>query len=290
MFLIFLRHLEDQRTLFASEERVIHWAVDRYQNAVRRYEGDRFNDAIVRCTQVVEILCIYQIHQIQEAGELTDENHDPITCPEVVLNEHWSITKLIRFLFKKHSMYERRYRIANRDKHLNINDYDGYNEVCDMTRLIKHRKRFCPCSKNSGHGKNCEQNAENLRDLAWIFLKNFSLDYRCGTGLSFDDLLELHQFSWDRRLINFSEFLHAPELSLRTLLLHLHRPRTPEDAVLQRQRFSVEDSDTSCGTSPVSVVRSSVKSPAISRRNLVLLICKIGKGETIDESCSCWAP
>ena len=59
-----LHVVEDQETLFACESRVIHWAVDRYQNAVRRRENDRFDDAIVRFTQVIEILCIYQIYRI----------------------------------------------------------------------------------------------------------------------------------------------------------------------------------------------------------------------------------
>ena len=189
-----LRAIEDQETLFDDEARVIHWAVDRYQNAVRRYESDRFNDAIVRFTQVVEILCIYQIYQVQEAGELTDRSHNVITCPEVVLDEHWSVTKLIRFLFTKrpNEMYEGRYRIGNFDKRLKIDKY-GYRDIPDITKLIKHRNIFVHAERTPAW-EDMKDNAEKLRELALKFLENFSKDYCCCKGLDFDDLLELHKF------------------------------------------------------------------------------------------------
>ena len=189
-----LRDIEDQKTLFADEARVIHWAVDRYQNAVRRYESDRFNDAIVRFTQVVEILCIYQIYQVQEAGELTDRSHNVITCPEVVLDEHWSVTKLIHFLFteRPNEMYEGRYRIGNLDKRLKIDEYD-YRDVRHITRLIKHRNMFVHV-EGTPAWEDLTDNAEKLRELALKFLENFSKDYCCCKGLDFDDLLELHRF------------------------------------------------------------------------------------------------
>ena len=186
--------IEDQETLFDDEARVIHWAADRYQNAVRRYESDRFNDAIVRFTQVVEILCIYQIYQIQEAEELTDGSHNVITCPKVVLDEHWSVTKLIRFLFtdRPNETYEGRYRIGNFDKRLKINEY-GYRNVSDITRLIKHRNIFVHV-ENTPAWEDLRGNAEKLRKLALKFLENFSKDYCCCKGLDFGDLLELHRF------------------------------------------------------------------------------------------------
>ncbi len=192
--LYILRAIEDQETLFADEARVIHWAVDRYQNAVRRYESDLFNDAIVRFTQVVEILCIYRIYQIQGTGELTDRSHNVITCSEVVLDEHWSVTKLIRFLFSErpNEMYEERYRIANLDKRLQKDEY-GYSDVRDITGLIKHRNIFVHV-QGTPAWQDLMDNAEKLRELALKFLENFSKDYCCDKGLSFHELLELHRF------------------------------------------------------------------------------------------------
>ena len=94
-----LSEVEDQETLFDEDARIIHYAVDRYQNGIRRTDSDRFDDAIVRFTQVVEILCLYQIYQIAMDNSLIDP-YDTAVSGEDCLDEIWSISKLIIFLFR----------------------------------------------------------------------------------------------------------------------------------------------------------------------------------------------
>ena len=188
-----LSEVEDTETLFDNNARIIHYAVDRYQNGIRRRESDRFDDATVRFTQVVEILCRYEVYQIAINNSLTDirNNHEPVLS-EDCRNEEWKITKLIRFLFNQYRTYEGRYQIANTDRYLQLNSY-GYGNIKQITNIIKPRNEFVHVKSNPGW-KKMEENAENLLKLAKKFLKNFSDEYCSNNDLSFDDLLELHRF------------------------------------------------------------------------------------------------
>ena len=186
-----LSEVEDPQTLFAEEARIIHYAVDRYQNGIRRMESDRFDDAIVRFTQVVEILCRYQVYRIETDGSLTYQNHKrvPQGC---CLDEHWRISELIRFLFRDNWIYGHRYNITNQRMRLNINNY-CYNNTDQITDLIEARNDFVHVNSNPGW-EEMQKDAENLQELAKTFLENFSSSYCCNNGLSFDELLELHKF------------------------------------------------------------------------------------------------
>ena len=186
-----LSEVENLETLFAEEARIIHYAVDRYQNAIRRMKSDRFDDAIVRFTQVVEILCKYKIYQIAKQNCLFDKSY-VLVRPECCLDEEWSITKLIHFLFNPHAMYDYRYRITNNDVLLKTSNY-SYDNTRAIANLIKHRNEFIHV-KSTPAWVVMKKNAKKLQNLAWEFLKDFSRSYRCGKGLSFEELLELHRF------------------------------------------------------------------------------------------------
>ena len=188
-----LSEVEGTETLFAEEARIIHYAVDRYQNGIRRMESDRFDDAIVRFTQVVEILCRYHVYQIAKKRGLTYYESHHFVPEQCSLDEEWSITKLIHFLFGEYRSYDHLYRIALPDECLNIDEYDGYNNSHDITNLIKPRNDFVHVKTNPGW-EDMREDAENLQELAKTFLENLSSNYCCEKGLSFDELLELHKF------------------------------------------------------------------------------------------------
>ena len=190
-----LGEITDLQTLFDTEARIIHYGIDRYENGIRRMDVNRYDDAIVRFTQVVEILCRYHIYQIAKNRGLTDESHDPVE-KQCCLDEEWSITKLIHFLFGKYRTYrtyDGLYRIAHLDQLLQIDNYCDYNNTDDITNLIRPRNDFVHVKSNPGW-EEMEDNATELQELAQKFLENFSRDYLCKTGLSFDELLELHRF------------------------------------------------------------------------------------------------
>ena len=186
--------VEDQQTLFAKEAQIIHYAIDRYQNGIRRMDNDRFDDAIVRFTQVVEILCLYQVYQIAKSKSLID-NHGKRLSSGYCLEEHWRMWKLIVFLFGQ-SRYEKdrdnHYYIQDPTMQLDICAY-GYCDATEITDLIEARHKFVHL-KNSPGWEVMEEDAEDLKDLARKFLENFSDKYRCENGLSFDELLKLHEF------------------------------------------------------------------------------------------------
>ena len=186
---------ENRQTLFAEESQVIHYAIDRYQNGKRRVASDRFDDAIVRFTQVVEILCLYQVYQIATRRLLTD-NHGRIVSSDDCLDEHWRMWKLIVFLFGQ-SRYEKdrdnHYYIQDQEMQLDIGAYGCYCDATEITDLIEARHDFVHL-KNSPGWEVMRENSENLEDLARKFLENFSDKYRCENGLSFDELLKLHRF------------------------------------------------------------------------------------------------
>lgn len=181
-----------RETLFYKEARIIHYAVDRYQNAIRRRESGKLDDAIVRFTQVVEMLCIYKIHQIARDESLLNAQGNSVNNPP----SKWDITPLILFLFGQIKLYNgqqnRQYRISDCNQLLNITDY-GYNDVSDITNLIETRNEFVHFT-DRGRQTQTEENAKNLKKLAQKFLKNFSCSYCCNNSLSFKDLLKLHRF------------------------------------------------------------------------------------------------
>ena len=187
-----LSEITDLQTLFAEDGRIIHYAIDRYQNGIRRMESDRFDDAIVRFMQVVEILCRYKIDQIAKKRCLVNERDNKVTNTPY----KWRITPLILFLFGKDTQYNRggnrSYRISCASELLNIGDY-GYKDTPEITDLIEARNDFVHVKSNPGWTE-MEENAENMQDLAKKFLKNFSCSYCHHKGLSFGDLLELHRF------------------------------------------------------------------------------------------------
>lgn len=186
------------RTLFADEVRIIHYAIDRYQNGIRRMDSDRSDDAIVRFAQVIEILCLYQVYRIASNGSLY--LNSSMVSPDDCLAERWGISGLIILLFGQDRYTRSRdvhYYI--RDMQLNISEYGSYSEcgnytdATEITDIIDTRHDFVHV-RNTPGWRVMEKNAENLKDLAREFLKNFSRDYCSDNDLSFDNLLRLHEF------------------------------------------------------------------------------------------------
>lgn len=179
-------------TLFTGEASIIHYAMDRYQNAIRRKKSGKLDDAIVRFTQVIEMLCIYKIHQIAKGNYLYNEQCNKVSTPP----SKWNITPLILFLFGDTCKYDRErdrfYTISDCNQLLNKTDYDC-NDVDEIVELIESRNNFVHFS-NPMRQSQTEDNAQNLKNLARKFLKNFSCCYCSSNGLSFDELLELHRF------------------------------------------------------------------------------------------------
>ncbi len=187
-----LSKVEDKKSLFEEEKVIIHYAVDRYQNAIRRKESGRLDDAIVRFTQVVEILCLYQIDQIAKKECLIDETNKKVTDAPY----KWRITPLIRFLFGKIKQYKKNrngfYQISCSSELLKIKEY-GYSRTNEIINLIEERNDFVHVESNPG-SKKMQKTTDKLKDLALKFLKNFSHSYCCVNGLDFEILLELHRF------------------------------------------------------------------------------------------------
>ena len=190
-----LSKVNDRRTLFEEEKRVIHYAVDRYLNAIRRKKSRNLDDAMVRFAQVIEMLCIFRIYQITANNKLIKEDGHNV-AQQQVLGERWKIRFLIRLLFGQERQYFRRqgkfYQISDCNELLNIHDYD-YTQVCEITTLIESRNdrvHFVSAMTQD----EIEDNTKKLQKLACKFLKNFSCSYCSTNGLSFDELLDLHKF------------------------------------------------------------------------------------------------
>ena len=181
-----------RRTLFdlANEARVIHYATDRYQNGIRAQASDKLDDAMVRFTQVIEMLCIYRICQIASTGELIDRITSISLHETWCANKSWRVSSLISFLFNKPSGYDSEYKISDPSKFLQEADYI---RVEDIIELIQPRNDFIHFTKRVTRIQ-AERNTDKLEKLAKKFLKNFSKGYCHGTGLSFDELLKLHEF------------------------------------------------------------------------------------------------
>ena len=211
-----LKEVQDKQTLFRHEYRVLHFAIDRYQNAVRRVASDKLEDAILRFTQVVEILCNYKIYQIARGRNLFDENgHE---ARNITPTKQWRNFKLIPFLFGinpskgrngdivytvtdrpqyERSGYERSrqryYQFRhNADVCLNLNDYPPFTDISEIMELIECRNDFVHF--NRPIGDEAGPITEKLKTLAYEFLRNFSEDYCRRINLTFNNLLKLHEF------------------------------------------------------------------------------------------------
>lgn len=178
-----LSDVSDRQTLFKKEERVIHYAVDRYQNAVRRKESGKFYDAIVRFAQVIEMICGYKICRgiyIVHGQEI----------PPEFLDDHGGITTLIRFFFEFPAPYRNHHQV-DCNEFLQITNYSYTVEK--MTELVRYRHEFVHVLKAATRAETI-RNTEKLQELARQFLKDFSCSYCSTNGLSFKELLELHRF------------------------------------------------------------------------------------------------
>ena len=190
-----LSEVSDRRSLFKEEARVIHYSVDRYQNAIRRKESGRLDDAIVRFTQVIEMLCSYKIYQIDQNSGFVDLSGNTRSVDPM---KKRALSDVIRFLFGSGKSALLRngdadYNVSNKDMLLEINEY-GASEVRKLISLIDYRNDFIHFN-SSMRQQQTETNADALQDFAKKFLEKFSSDYCAKTGsLSFEKLLKLHEF------------------------------------------------------------------------------------------------
>ena len=184
-----LSMVRDRNTLFHEEKKVIHYAVDRYQNAIRRKESGKLDDAIVRFTQVIEMLCAYKIYRIAQDGDLVNESNSESVPPD----KEWELRPLIRLLFGKQAVrLNGGYYSVLEDQQLELDVYD-YQNIDGITDLIKYRNGFIHFNSPMKQ-KRTEENTRKLQKLALRFLANFSKDYRRKQCLSFKNLLKLHRF------------------------------------------------------------------------------------------------
>ena len=181
-----LAAVRNRATLFGNDAQIIHYAVDRYQNAIRRKKTGKLEDAIVRFTQVVEMLCNYRVY-----GNLLDSDSKQVEIPP---DTPWALTPLIRFLFRVGNLeysYHTFLWNHNCDRLLDINDY-SYT-VKEITSLIEFRNDFIHVN-SSMRQQETEENTEKLQNLALEFLRKFSRDRCQRHNLDFNRLLELHEF------------------------------------------------------------------------------------------------
>lgn len=184
----------DRHTLFEDDTRVIHYAVDRYQNAIRRKKSGKLDDAIVRFTQVVEILCNYRIYQIAEDGHL---HHGSRACESIDPDRSWNLRPLIKLLFENapYKANRQSYRIPAAEERWKVTDF-GYKDVQDITASIVPRNDFIHFNSSMNQEKT-KEDAEKLQMLARKFLENFSRSYCSENGFPFEALLELHELCGD---------------------------------------------------------------------------------------------
>ena len=191
-----LNEVENKKSLFDSKARVIHYAVDRYQSGRRRKKSGKFEDALVRFSQVIEMLCVYEILKISARNFLKNEQGDVVKEPP---DYPWKVTPLIEFLFTEDYEYFYRgrddryfYQISDPVQRLEIGDY-GCREVGEITDLIDYRNEFIhfrsPMIQHQTRHK-----ANRLQEIARKFIENSSRSYCEDTSLCFDRLLKLHEF------------------------------------------------------------------------------------------------
>ena len=196
-----LAEVTNKSTLYANEQRVIHYAVDRYQNGMRRRQGRKLEDAIVRFAQVIEMICNYRIYRLSQNDYFVriSDGHQRTLAP----NKRWEFKFLIGLLFGTTSdeFRDDRYHVLP-DKRMVPEDY-GYDNVGQITGVIQPRNDFIHFNNPMSRAQ-AEIDTENLRDLAYKFLERF-LDDCCGdycteNNLSLNDLLELHKFRrWEEK-------------------------------------------------------------------------------------------
>lgn len=192
-----LATVTNKSTLYANERRVIHYAIDRYQNGMRRRQHRRLEDAIVRFAQVIEIICNYRIYRLAQDNNFVNVGSDaPISLRA---NRIWEFSHLIHLLFGgrrgRVDIGSATYHVLP-DQRMQVGDY-GHTNVDGILSVIQPRNNFIHFNSPMEQ-KQAETDAEILRDLACKFLKKFIGDY-CGdyfseNGLSLDCLLELHRF------------------------------------------------------------------------------------------------
>ena len=186
-----LAQVIDKSTLFRDEYRVLHYAVDRYQNGMRRKQSKKFEDAIVRFAQVIEMICNYRIYRLAQDGFYVSLGTDsPRTLPA---EKKWEFRLLIRLLFGNTN--DDNYYVSQ-NQQMAPRDY-GYGDVDQIITVIQPRNDFIHFN-NPMRLTQTETDTENLRNLAHKFLENFLRDY-CGrycseNDLNLDRLLELHRF------------------------------------------------------------------------------------------------
>ena len=184
-----LSEVRNSATLFGTESRVIHYAMDHYQSGIRRKKSGKLDDAIVRFTQVIEMLCIYKVCQIAATGCLKEAATGMALHNTWCASESWRIRPLIRFLFAEPSSYDDRYQISDSSQFLQEIDYDQVNRI---VRLIQPRNNFIHFIRRVNRTE-IERQANNLQELSKKFLENLSCTYRATNTLSFNELLKLHE-------------------------------------------------------------------------------------------------
>ena len=178
-----LSQMTDRSWLFDQPKRIIHFAVDRYQNGIRREKSGNLDDAIVRFTQVIEILCNYRIYQIAQDDGLVNHHrpHCTIDSAEITPRKRWDIIPLIRFLFGDTNTRGDTYWYSDRDGsydlrrdanlHLNIADY-GCTAISEITGPIRHRHDWIHVNRSMRQSETRE-NATKLQKSQKNFLKTF---------------------------------------------------------------------------------------------------------------------
>ena len=197
-----LSEVEDKASLFKCNTRVIHYAVDRYQNGKRQITRGKFEDALVRFTQVIEILCNYRVYRLVQKEKLLPENNGEPLGNVNVADMQWALRPLIRLLFGtgRVSLDGVNY-VVSANKKLEVEDYDYRSAraqnsrftVKDITDLIEARNSFIHFNALMRQ-KQTRIDARNLQNLAHRFLENLSQAYLNGNDLSFDKLIKLHEF------------------------------------------------------------------------------------------------
>ena len=187
-----LSKVEDKAGLFASDARVVHYAVDRYQNGKRQMMRRKFEDALVRFTQVIEILCNYRVYRLVPQGQLLSINN-PEPLGDVSADMKWELNPLIRLLFGRGMVHVEGvdYSVSE-DEQLRLEDYNCQDPE-DIIGPIEARNTFIHF-RASMRQDQTRTDAFNLQNLAHTFLQNFSQDYLDANDLSFDKLLQLHEF------------------------------------------------------------------------------------------------
>lgn len=177
-------------TLYDNGQRVLHYAVDRYQNGMRRRQHGRLEDAIVRFAQVIEIICNYRIYRLAQDNYFVNI----ASCAPISLREdrRWEFGALIKLLFGgRVDIKSATYRVLP-EHQMQVEDY-GYMTADQIIKVIQPRNDFIHFN-TSMRQTQAEADAQSLRDLAYKFLEKFIEDYCGDYCLSLDGLLKLHEF------------------------------------------------------------------------------------------------